>query len=240
MDYLITFGIIALAALIHTSFQLSVSMVTLLSGHAIGRKSSFRRTMRLAGGFTFGNVVMVLLGLTFISYLSASYFGHHVPALAWAVVCGLLVGLGVAVWAFYYRKGRGTTLWLPRHFAVFINERTKATKSSAESFSLGMTSVVAESLFILPTMTAAAFALVYLPTRMQVAGIALYLVISSLSLISVVVLIGSGHKLSAIQRWREDNKRFLQFAAGSGLIILSAYIYANEVVTAVLAARGGM
>lgn len=240
MDYLITFGIIALAALIHASFQLSVSMMTLLSGHAIGHKSSFRRTMRLASGFTFGNVVMVLLMLTFISYLSATYFGHHVPAIAWAVVSGLLIGLGVAVWAFYYRKGRGTTLWLPRHLAVFLNERTKSTKSSAETFSLGMTSVIAEGLFIIPTMTAAAFALVYLPTKLQLAGILLYLVIASIGLVSVVVLIGSGHKLSSIQRWREDNKRFLQFAAGSGLIILGAYIYANEVVTAVLAARGGM
>jgi hypothetical protein len=34
--------------------------------------------------------------------------------------------------------------------------------------------------------------------------------------------------LSRIQRWREANKHFLQFAAGSGLLILGFFVYVNE------------
>jgi hypothetical protein len=53
------------------------------------------------------------------------------------------------------------------------------------------------------------------------------------------VLIGSGHSLSRIQRWREANKHFLQFAAGAGLIVLGGYLYVNEVVTVATALAGG-
>jgi len=239
METLITFGIIALAALIHSSFQLSVSMATLLSGHSIGSKTAYRRTMRLILSFLAGALVMTTLFVSFISYVATSLFGDTVPPLVWAAVCGLMVGLGIAVWTFYYRRTSGTTLWIPRSMARFLSDRAKATKHSSESFSLGLTSIIAEGLFILPPVAAASLALITLDPVMQLAGVALYVFIASLTLIVVVMLIGSGHKLSRIQKWREDNKRFLQFAAGSGLLVLGFYIYANEVVTALVANSGG-
>ena len=54
------------------------------------------------------------------------------------------------------------------------------------------------------------------------------------------MLIGGGHKLSRIQKWREDNKRFMQFAAGSALLVLGFYMYVNEVVAAVTTVTGGL
>ena len=47
----------------------------------------------------------------------------------------------------------------------------------------------------------------------------------------VTLMVGGGKKLSRIQKWREQNKRFIQFAAGSALFVLGFFIYANEVVT---------
>lgn len=234
------FAIIALAGLIHASFQLSISMLTLLSGHAIGAKRSGARVLRLAGSFFVGTVSMTLLIVAFLSYLASSLFGEHIPLMAWAVVCGLMFGLGVAVWVFYYRQGRssGTTLWLPRGMARFLTDRTKSTKLSAEAFGLGLASITAELLFIIAPASAAALSLAALPPSQQLLGVALYTIVASLSLATVYVLIGSGHKLSAIQRWREQNKRFLQFAAGSALIVLGAYIYVNEVVTSTVVALG--
>jgi hypothetical protein len=73
----------------------------------------------------------------------------------------------------------------------------------------------------------------------QLVGIALYTVVSLLSLLTVNALIGSGHKLSRIQKWREDNKRFLQFIAGSGLIVLSVYVYVDQVFSVSALAYGG-
>lgn len=240
MDIISSLTIIAFAALIHASFQLSVSVLTLLSGHAIGTKTAHVRLLRLTGGFVFGVAVMTLLVMSFTAFIFQQSFGTHVPLLAWAVGCGLLLGLGCAVWAFYYRREKGTSLWLPRGVARYLSERTKATKRSAEAFSLGLTSVVAELIFILAPIIVSSLVLIHLPAAWQLVGLALYTAVSLLSLLIVAGLIGSGHKLSQIQKWREHNKRFLQFAAGSGLLVLGFYVYVDRVMTVTAFAHGGL
>lgn len=234
-----SFAIIALAALIHASFQLSVSMLTLLSGHAIGKKAAHTTLLRLTGGFSLGVAVMTMLLVSFTAFVFGSSFGRSVPPLAWAVSCGLLLGLGIAVWAFYYRREKGTSLWLPRGMARYLSDRTKATKQTAEAFGLGLSSVVGEFIFILAPVIISALVLIQLEPVWQMAGIVLYTGISLLSLLIVNALIGSGHKLSRIQKWREDNKRFLQFAAGSGLIVLGFYVYVDQILSTTAFAAGG-
>jgi hypothetical protein len=44
------------------------------------------------------------------------------------------------------------------------------------------------------------------------------------------VLIGSGHRLSEIQKWRETNKRFLQFSAGGALVVLGFFVYVCKIL----------
>lgn len=232
-------AIIALAALIHASFQLSVSMLTLLSGHAIGKKAAHSTLLRLTSGFSLGVGVMTMLLVSFTAFVFGSSFGSNVPPLAWAISCGLLLGLGIAVWAFYYRREKGTSLWLPRGMARYLGDRTKATKQAAEAFGLGLTSVIAECIFILAPIVISALVLIQLEPMWQMIGIGMYTIISLLSLLIVHALIGSGHKLSRIQRWREDNKRFLQFVAGSGLIILGFYVYVDQVLASTAFAYGG-
>ena len=241
MDYITAFGIIALAALIHASFQLSVSMVTLLTSHAIGREDKASRLLRLVGSFLFGTIVMTLLSVSFTTFVVSQFNKSTVSPIAWSMVSGLMIGLGVAVWAFYYRRERaGTSLWIPRGMARFLAERAKATHYSAESFSLGLVSVIAEGIFVIGPTLATAFTLVYLPVPLQLAGAGLYTLIASLGIVIVAVLIGSGRSLSRIQKWRESNRRFLQFAAGSALVILGFFIYVNEVVATTVALRGGL
>jgi len=72
--------------------------------------------------------------------------------------------------------------------------------------------------------------LIHLQPVWQLVGVGIYTVISLFSLVVVWVLIGSGHTLSRIQRWREENKYFLQFAAGSGLLVLGFFVYVNQVL----------
>lgn len=235
----ISLAIVALAALIHASFQLSVSMLTLLSGHAIGAKTAHKKLLRLTCSFLTGAGIMTLLLISFTSFVFQQVFGSRIPTVMWAVGCGLLIGLGVAVWAFYYRREKGTSLWLPRGIARYLSDRTKATKFSAEAFGLGLSSVIGELIFILAPIIISALVLIQLPPLWQLAGAALYTFISLLSLLVVYALVGSGHKLSRIQKWREDNKRFLQFAAGSGLIVLGFYVYVDQVLAQTAFAQGG-
>jgi len=231
MDIASSLAIVTLAALIHASFQLSVSVLTLLSGHAIGAKHSQARVMRLTFGFVTGVGVMTLLALSFISLLFLHMFGNDAPDFVWAIACGLLIGVGLTVWFFYYRREKGTSLWIPRSFARHLSERSKATKNAAEAFSLGLTSVIGELLFIAAPMIISALVLIQLPGHWQLVGIAIYAVISLITLFSIWVLIGSGHKLSAIQKWREDNKGFLQFAAGGALAVLGFFVYVCKVLS---------
>lgn len=237
MDGITSLAIVAFAALIHASFQLSVSVLTLLSGHAIGARKARRRVLRMTSSFVTGAGVVTLLLLSTISFAFLHIFGAEAPLIVWAIVCGLVLGIGVAVWLFYYRRNRaGTELWIPRSFAKHLTNRSKATSESAEAFSLGLTSGIAEILFILPCLAIAALVLVGLPSGWQLAGIAIYTVISLLGLIVVWSLIGSGTSLGAIQKWREHNKRFLQFAAGSALIALGFFVYVNKIMAAVMGA----
>lgn len=234
MDILTSLAIIAFAALIHASFQLSVSVLTLLSGHAIGSQKSNARVLRLTTSYVIGAGVMTLLILSFVSLVLINVFGSEVPLLVWAIVCGLAFGIGIAVWLFYYRKGReGTELWIPRAFARHLNDRSKATRYSTEAFSLGLTSVIAELVFIIPSISIAALVLLDLTGIWQLAGIAIYTLISLLGLLTVWSCIGSGRSLARVQKWRVENKRFLQFAAGSALIVLGFFVYVSKIMATI-------
>ena len=237
---IISFAIIIFAALIHASFQLSVSMLTLLSGHAIGNKAAHAKLLRLTNAFSLGVAIMTILLLSFIAYVFQQTMNGTVPPVAWASGAGLMMGLGIAVWAFYYRRHAGTSLWIPRGMARYLSDRTKSTKSSAEAFSLGLTSVIGELIFIFAPIAVSALAMLQLEPTLQLAAVIMYTIISLLSLLIVNGLIGSGHKLSTIQKWRESNKRFLQFAAGSGLLVLGVYVYVEKVIAASLLTLGAL
>lgn len=228
-NIIIPLATISLAALLQTSFQLSVSVLTLLSGHAISAKHSHQKLIRLITSFVVGAILMTLLLLAFLSLVSLRSFYGKVPTIVWAGTAGLLFGVGLLVWIFYYRPGKGTSLWIPRAFAIYLNSRAKATRRGSEAFGLGLTSVIGELPFVIAPLVVSALVLSTLPANWQLVGLGIYTLLSSLSVLIVWVLIGSGHKLSQIQRWRETNKYFLQFSAGCGLIVLAIYTYVNQV-----------
>lgn len=231
MDIVTSILVIAFAALIHASFQLSVSVLILLGGQAIGARKSRAKIARLTSGFVIGAAVMTLLLLSFVALVSLHLFSAQAPELVWTVVCGVALGVGLAVWSVYYRRTKnGTELWIPRAFARHLSSRSQATNRSIEAFSLGLTSVVAEVLFLAPCVIIAALVLTHLPSEWQLAGLTIYTVLSQLGLLIVWVLIGSGTSISKIQKWRQQNKRFLQFTAGGALIVLGFFVYVSEVM----------
>lgn len=230
MDIISSFATIAFVALIHASFQLSVSVLTLLGSHTIGARMSRKKVGRLISSYVLGAGTMTLLLISFTSLVFLYAFGQSAPLLAWAIVCGIVLGIGVAVWIFYYRRGAGTSLWISRGFAQHLTSRSKQTKNSVEAFSLGMTSVVSEIVFIAPTIALTALVLVGMPSHLQAIGLSIYTVLSLTGLLAAWAFLGSGRSLSRIQKWREANKRFLQFCAGSALIAIGTFVYVTKVV----------
>lgn len=231
MDTTSSLAIITLSALIHASFQLSVSVLMLLSGHTMGKKQPVGKLLRMTTSFIIGAAVMTLLLISFASMIIQNIFGYNAPLIVWSVACGLAVGVAVSVWLFYYRHEKGTTIWIPRSIAYYLNQRTRSTELSAEAFGLGLSSVVGEILFIIAPLLISALVLVRLDSLMQLLGMAIYVVVSTLPLAIVWALVGSGHTLGRVQKWREDNKHFLQFAAGAGLIILACFVYVCEILS---------
>lgn len=229
---LILFATLFLAAALHASFQLGVSLLTLLSGHSIGSKRSHAQLLKLNVAYVGGVVFLTTLLLASLGFLASLLSNPREPLIIWIAVASLNIGIGGAVMLFYYRKKRGTELWLPRSMAKYLSDRTKKTSHTAEAFTLGMGSVASELFFILGPTTAAALLFARLEPLAQVGGLLLYVFVASAPLLLIVALVGSGHKISSIQRWREKNKRFLQYAAGSGLVILGLHLFIAEVVSA--------
>jgi len=208
----------------HASFQLGVSMLTLLSSHAIGAGKRHAQVLRLELGYTLGAITMTAGLLAFLTYVISSLFTIVTP-LHWAMMAGLLGGSGIAVLLFYYRRGKGTMLWLPRGFIEFASSRAKKTRNSFEAFAIGSAMVVAELPFLLAPLVLIAFLLHGAPGNQHLLAIAGYSVLACLPLLIMTSLISGGHKISSLQRWRENNKVFLRWSSGLVLILLGVYIY---------------
>lgn len=230
MDITNSLIVIVIAALIHASFQLSVSVLTLLSGHTIGSGRSKKVLIKNISSFIIGALCMSMLLLLSILYLLYEFFGSSAPNYIWALACGLMIGIAILVWIFYYRRSKGTSLWIPRSFARYLSERTKATKSSAEAFNLGLGSVFAELPFITAPLLISALVILQTPGYSSLLLAFIYVAISICPMLIILWLCHKNKHLAGLQKWREDNKRFLQFSAGAGLIILAIFIYINQVV----------
>jgi hypothetical protein len=208
----------------HASFQLGISVLTLLSSHAIGAGKRHTQVFRLDTGYTLGAIVMTA-GLLALLVMKIQVIVGQITSLHWAIVSGLLGGAGLAVLLFYYRRNRGTQLWLPRGFVEFASSRAKKTRNGFEAFAIGATMVIAELPFVIAPLLLAALLFQDLPADSQLWAIVGYSVVACLPLLVMTVLISSGHKISSVQRWRETNKTFLQWTSGLVLILLGIYIY---------------
>lgn len=220
MTHLLAVVAIAFA---HASFQLGVSVLTLLSSHTIGSAKSHHALLRLDASYLVG-----VLSMTAVIFLSISAIVDSLvisdPLNVWLGLAALSAAVGILVVAFYYRRSKGTTLWVPRLFAQYLSNRTKKTRSSIEALALGIITVIAELPFTLITFILAAFLIRQQPDGAQLAAAALYTLLVCLPLLVVAGLITSGHKISTIQQWREENKTFLQWSSGVTLLLIGIYL----------------
>jgi cytochrome c biogenesis protein CcdA len=212
------------AALVQASFGLSVSVLTLLSGHLMSEAKSRARLSRLSLGYIAGSALATLaLLLAFVPLLGR----HDIAAdVLWWIVIAVALAVGLATMLFYYRREKvGTRLWLPRRAAEYLDERTRATTRSFEAFMLGVGSIVAELVFVIAPLLIAAHLVSDLDDLAGgLAALALYVAIAILPLLVLFMANTGGRKISGFQKWREKNKKFLQIMAGLILIVLAFYL----------------
>lgn len=211
------------AVFVHACFQLSVSVLTLLNSHTIGRRLANRTLMSLNFWYILGVGVMIaLLQLAMISIERLAI--DREPVLTTIVSLSVLPVVALMVVLFYYRRGRGTQLWLPRSATDYITSRAKKTKSAIEAFSLGMTTVVAELPFVIAPLAIIAFAFNGFAADKWLGLSVGYALAVCAPLVFVSFYISSGHKISAVQKWREESKTYLKWTSAAALVLLTLYI----------------
>lgn len=211
------------AVFVHACFQLSVSVLTLLSSHTIGRRLPNNRLLGLNFWYILGVIVMIaslVLGMMATQRWALTTFGE----IAFPITLGAVPVIALLMALLYYRRGRGTRLWLPRGAAEYITARAKRTKSGVESFSLGMTTAVTELPFAVAPLAIVGLALQGFAAEQWLRLALGYAVAVSLPLVFVSLYLSSGHTISSIQRWREDAKGFLSWASAAALLLLTLYM----------------
>jgi hypothetical protein len=225
-------AILIAAAALHASFQLGVSVLTGLSAHSLGLHRSNSRTLGLGGAYllgVFGATLGLALSFTYLLGLVSQPAPH-----IWAAISGMGIGIGLAVMALYYQTRKGTMLWLPRAAAEYLTSRIGKTRQGFEAFALGVMTGIAELPFILTPLLIVGMLYRGPVSSSHLSALLVYTFIVILPLLVILGLVGSGKKISHIQRWRETNKGFLQASAGAALIAVSLYIFTNYSVGGLL------
>ncbi|HEX8389844.1 MAG TPA: hypothetical protein VF597_00275 [Candidatus Saccharimonadales bacterium] len=215
------------AVFVHATYQLSVSVLTLLSSHTIGRRLHNVHLLRLSLWYVAGATIAVALLCLAAIALTAMILPHHYTLMTYvtftlAPVCALLTVL------VYYRRGAGTRLWLPRAVVSYVTDRAKRTRSGSEAMSLGLLTVMAEVPFAVAPLLLVGYALQASGPRQWFELSLLYGICVSLPLLVVALYLSSGHKVSGVQRWREQSKNYLKWTSALTLLILSVYVAGME------------
>lgn len=215
---------VAFIAVLHASFQLGTSVLTLMTGHSLVRNKATKRVIMLNIGYIFGAIATTMMLLTIATTALYLWLPFEHMRTLWIILVILALLVSSAVMTHYYKRGKGTRLWIPRPFATYLTDRSKKTKNVVEAAALGIVSVLAELPFtaVLIMMTALVLVSTFVIDHYTII-IVLYSIVASLPLIAVTTAIATGHRLSQIQRWREASKIFLQYAAGAGLFAAALY-----------------
>ncbi|MBQ3352592.1 hypothetical protein IJG91_02985 [Candidatus Saccharibacteria bacterium] len=224
--------IILLAGIIHATLQLGVGTLLLLYHASLG-KHVRRKTRELVTNYILGNAFLTLVALPAVAFFIGVIFQGQMNAGMLTIAVGVLVALAISVWAFYYRFGKSTELWLPKSIAKFINSRAQITESKTEAFSLGMLACFAEAPFTFMLIIVSANSVVALPLELQILMIFVYVILSILPLLILRVAVRKGETVVDIQKWRLRNKKFLRIVSGIGFFILALFLLAFKVIGAI-------
>ncbi len=228
MAYLL---LISGALFVHACYQLSVSVLTYMSSHTLGRQASNNRLLLLGVSYSFGviaTIALLLLGLVSLTTIGGDQYHSDALRMFTAFAVALLPIVGLATVVLYYRRGQGTQLWLPRSIASYLLKRSRKARSGVEAGLLGAATAAGELPFVIAPLVIIALVIAELPTGTWLGWSTAYAFVASLPLLIVTGYLTSGHSVARVQRWREQNKKFMQWTSGTMLILLTLYLTALQ------------
>lgn len=200
--------------------------------HASLGKHIKKKTRNLVSNYILGSALLVVLILSTIIFLIATFTNGSLSTKSLAILAAVLLMLAISIWLFYYRSRQTTELWLPKSISRYINRRAKLTESNIEAFSLGMLTAFAEMPFSIILMVVAGNSVVLLPFEWQFLSVLGYAFVAILPLFILRVSIRRGNTVVDVQKWRLKNKNFFKILSGTLFLTLAIFIIAFKVLGA--------
>ena len=228
MSVLTSVGILLLSMLILVFLQL-VPGIFLLFSHFTRGKYSRSRANDLTVFFILGVEIataLVLLSVYAILCCSpAVAFIIDSDIFAWTMA-GILLALSLISFAFYFRPGRGTKLFISRRMATGIKNKISITKTRSDAFVLGFVSIVPELIFTLPLFLISIIEIMRLdincPERASI--IILFAIMTIFPLLLIHGFSSQNHNLADFVKFRFKNKSFFRFCLSFSYFLLATLI----------------
>lgn len=228
MSVFVSVGIVILAMLIMAFLQLSSGVFSLFCHYASGRFSK-KKASRLEIFFILGaETIAVCLFLCCYYFSYILFFGNSRPEtgiFAWIAV-GMSVVLAAVSVFFYYRKGAGSRLFIPRAIAHSLNRYAKKAKTRSDAFTLGALCGTYELPFTLPLYFITAVEIMEMNTEYYSSYLLtlFYILAPIVPLLIVRWTFRAHHNLAELARARVRDKNFIRFILAFSYITIAILI----------------
>lgn len=220
-------SIVVLAMLIMASLQLTPGVLILFYHYALGRFSKAKAS-RLVLFFVLGAETISACLFLFSFYIAYIFFFQHSPIsnVLTYVATGILFSLSFASFFFYFRRGSGTKLFIPRDFARALDHNARTVSTASDAFALGVFSNTCELIFTLPLYLITSVELMQLDVDLFLSHLLtlLYIVVPVIPLLITRWRFQSGHNLVDLQKSRTKNKPFTRLILSFSYLTIAIII----------------
>ena len=222
MNIFTSLGIVILSVLIMAFLQLTPGVFALFGHYATGKfgkkKASYFSTFFIIGTETVAAALFIAAAL-FSNLLFMYSFQPETGLTGW-LLTGIMVALALASFLYYFRRGNGTQLFIPRKCAETLERYAATANSRSDAFILGAMSGILELPFSLPVYLICALSVMELTAVEPVAVLLglIFILAPLLPLVTLRIKRRAGYNLAEIQRVRAHDKNFIR------LILCFAYV----------------
>lgn len=228
MSVFVSVGIVILAMLIMIFLQLTSGVFALFCHYAAGKYSKKRASIMEIFFILGAETIAACLFLCCYYFSYILFFGNSRPEtgiFAWIAV-GMLVVLAVCSLSFYYRKGRGSRLFIPRKVAHSLNRYAKKAKTRSDAFALGALAGTYELPFTLPLYLITAVEIMEMNAEYFSSNIltVLYILTPTVPLLVVRWTMKAQHNLADIMKSRVKDKNYIRFLLAFSYLTIAILI----------------
>lgn len=201
--------------LIMIFLQLPSGVFALFCHYAAGKYSKKRASILEIFFILGAETIAACLFLCSYYFSYILFFGSSRPEtgiFAWIAV-GMLIVLAVASFFFYYRRGAGSRLFIPRKAAHSLNRHAKEVRTRSDAFVLGALSGTYELPFTLPLYLITAVEIMEMNAEYFSSNLLtiLYILTPTVPLLVIRWTFRAHRNLADIMRTRVRDKNFIRF-----------------------------